>query len=184
MSSTEPAVAAALGRAIIDGHMQAETSALLGNPFAALTAVVGPAILTNACSVLALNTSNRLARVVDRTRIVVAELAGCEPGTPAFEARQRQRERLHLRAELLLRALRNFYAALGFFASAAILLVVGSVLAFYGRETSFTVVAAVALGAGGFGVAALVAGSVQIVRETRFAVENLAEEARAAGCKG
>ena len=41
-----------------------------GNPFAVLTAVVAPAILTNACSVLALGTSNRLARVVAR------ELAG------------------------------------------------------------------------------------------------------------
>ena len=51
-----------------------------GNPFAVLTAVVAPAILTNACSVLALGTSNRLARVVDRTRVVARELAAIEPG--------------------------------------------------------------------------------------------------------
>ena len=51
-----------------------------GNPFAVLTAVVAPAILTNACSVLALGTSNRLGRVVDRTRVVARELAGLEPG--------------------------------------------------------------------------------------------------------
>ena len=40
------------------------------NPFAVLTAIVAPAILTNACSVLSLGTSNRIARVVDRTRVV------------------------------------------------------------------------------------------------------------------
>ena len=45
------------------------------NPFAALTIVVAPAILTNASSVLCLGTANRLARVVDRTRVVSAELA-------------------------------------------------------------------------------------------------------------
>jgi hypothetical protein len=32
-----------------------------GNPFAVLTAVVAPAILANACLVLALGTSNRVA---------------------------------------------------------------------------------------------------------------------------
>ncbi len=47
-------------------------SSIGSNPFAVLTAVVAPAILTNASSVLALGTSNRLARVVDRTRIVAA----------------------------------------------------------------------------------------------------------------
>jgi len=40
------------------------------NPFAALSILVAPAILTSASSVLCLGTANRLARVVDRTRIV------------------------------------------------------------------------------------------------------------------
>jgi hypothetical protein len=44
------------------------------NPFAALTAVVAPAVPTNAFSVLRLGTSNRLARVVDRTRVAAAAL--------------------------------------------------------------------------------------------------------------
>jgi branched-subunit amino acid transport protein len=43
---------------------------LANSPFAVLTAIVAPAILTNASSVLALGTSNRFARVVDRTRVV------------------------------------------------------------------------------------------------------------------
>jgi hypothetical protein len=60
-------------------------TAIAGNPFAVLTAVVAPAILTNASSVLALGTSNRLARVVDRTRIVAAELDAFEPGSPDYQ---------------------------------------------------------------------------------------------------
>jgi hypothetical protein len=36
------------------------------NPFAALSLIVAPAILTNASAVLAMSTSNRLARAVDR----------------------------------------------------------------------------------------------------------------------
>jgi Protein of unknown function (DUF2721) len=38
------------------------------NPFAALSLIVAPAILTNASAVLAMSTSNRLARAVDRAR--------------------------------------------------------------------------------------------------------------------
>jgi uncharacterized protein DUF2721 len=55
-------------------------STLVGNnPFAILTAIVAPAILTNASSVLALGTSNRLGRVVDRTRVVYSDLAASSP---------------------------------------------------------------------------------------------------------
>ena len=50
-------------------------TAVGGNPFAVLTAIVAPAILTNASSVLALGTSNRLGRVVDRTRVVASAMA-------------------------------------------------------------------------------------------------------------
>ena len=55
-----------------------DPTALAANPFASLTVVVGPAVLTNACSVLALGTGNRLARVVDRTRVVTREVVEAE----------------------------------------------------------------------------------------------------------
>src|SRR5258708_21689008 len=44
------------------------------NPFAVLTLIAAPAVFTNASSVLALGTGNRLARVVDRTRELGREL--------------------------------------------------------------------------------------------------------------
>jgi Protein of unknown function (DUF2721) len=50
------------------------------DPFSILTVVVAPAVLTNASSVLALGTNNRLARVADRTHAVTAQLAKLESG--------------------------------------------------------------------------------------------------------
>lgn len=44
------------------------------SPFAALSLIVAPAVLTNASSILVLSTSNRLARAVDRARALAAEL--------------------------------------------------------------------------------------------------------------
>jgi len=44
------------------------------NPFAVLSLIVAPAVLTNASSVLAMSTSNRLARAVDRARELSKQL--------------------------------------------------------------------------------------------------------------
>jgi hypothetical protein len=88
-------------------------STFLGNnPFAVLTAVVAPAILTNASSVLALGTSNRLGRVVDRTRVVYGDLAATQPGSEEHQDWTAQLAALRLRVQMLLRGLRMFYAAL------------------------------------------------------------------------
>src|SRR6266851_612262 len=143
------------------------------NPFGVLTSVVAPAILTNACSVLALGTSNRLARVVDRTRVVARELAALEAGglnDSSTESSQGQSQRrpqsdygswaaqlngLQARTRLLVKALRVIYGSLGLFATAALALLAGAVA-----------------------VVGLASGCALMVHETRLAVENLAEEAR------
>src|SRR5262245_65683551 len=114
-----------------------QASGIAGSPFAVLTAVVAPAILTNACSVLALGTSNRIARVVDRTRVISAELATLEPTGMRFEARLEQISRLRERANLLVRALRTFYIGMGCFAAAAMMTVLGSALAYLQFENAF-----------------------------------------------
>ena len=150
--------------------------ALNDNPFAVLTAVVAPAILTNACSVLSLGTGNRIARVVDRTRVLTVEIASLAAGSPQYESRIRQFGRLRERARLLLRALRIFYAALGSFAAGALIAVIGSALAFYEQRLAFHIAAAVGLATGAFAVIGLVAGCVLMVHETRLAVMNITEE--------
>ena len=47
---------------------------LATNPFGILTFIVAPAILTNASSVMALGTSNRFARAIDRARALSSQV--------------------------------------------------------------------------------------------------------------
>jgi len=148
------------------------------NPFAVLTAIVAPAILTNACSVLALGTSNRLGRVVDRTRVVTSDIAASKPGSEGFLEWNSQLRSLETRTHMLLRALRLYYAALGLFASSALISVAGSIAAFYGLRPLFQVGALLAVLSGGSAVVCLSVGCFTMVNETRLAVKSLGEEAR------
>lgn len=162
-----------------------------GNPFAVLTAVVAPAILTNACSVLALGTSNRLARVVDRTRVVARMVSTAETEAMSEEraaARnsaewrsqgwEAQLTGLQVRTQLLVKALRAIYGSLGLFAMAALVSVAGSIVTYYGGRVLFLVTAALAMTAGAVAVVGLATGCVLMVQETRLAVRNLTDEAK------
>jgi len=153
-------------------------TALSSNPFAVLTAIVAPAILTNASSVLALGTSNRLGRVVDRTRVVAAELAALEPGSPDYQVWAAQLGPLQVRAQQLLKALRLFYAGLGLFAASALVSVGGSIAAYYGQKLVFEATAALAVLTGTAAVLSLSAGCVLMVHETQLAVRTLGGEAK------
>ena len=146
------------------------------NPFAVLTAIVAPAILTNACSVLALGTSNRVARVVDRSRVLAAEVSRLVVGEPAHARGLQQIERMRLRARLLMGALQNVYAALGSFAACALVSVIGALATSYAVPLIFHVSAFVALAFGLTAVASLVAGCTKIVAETRVALQGMSEE--------
>ena len=147
------------------------------NPFAVLTAIVAPAILTNASSVLALGTASRLGRVVDRTRIVARDLAGYTPDSSEHRAWMAQLQALRTRSQMLVRALSLFYAALGLFASSAFISLGGSIAAFYGQRIPFLVAAALAILTGGAAVAGLSFGCALMARETQLAVKTLADEA-------
>jgi len=146
------------------------------SPFAVLTAVVAPAVLTNASSVLCLGTSNRLARVVDRTRVVVAELLTMTVGTPEYGEHVHQISRLRTRGKLLISALRMLYAALGGFATAALVSVLGAVSVYYEKRTLFEAFAVGALLIGIFAVAGITAGCFLMVRETTLAMQSVGEE--------
>jgi hypothetical protein len=129
---------------------------LSDSPFGALTIVVAPAILTNASSVRCIGTANRLARVVDRTRVVSAELAHVAPKEENLMARQRQLEALRVRWALVLRALKFFYMSLGSFAAAALISLFGSVFTVGGLHLVFNFIALLGLLSGTVGVAGLV----------------------------
>src|SRR5438552_17168287 len=150
-------------------------SALNDNPFAVLTAVVAPAILTNACSVLSLGTANRIARVVDRTRVVTAARASFAEGSADYQGYSRQLQRQQMRGKLLMKALQVFYASLGAFAASALAAVVGSVFAVYDLPIAYQAVARIGLVIGAAGVAGLAVGCALMVRETRLAIQTREE---------
>ena len=148
------------------------------SPFAALSLIVAPAILTNASSVLAMSTSNRLARAVDRARELARQLEASN--LPSGEDGARRLHELTVsehRSVLLLRALRSFYSALGAFASATLVSLIGAVAARTNGGAVVHVLELVALLAGVLAVAALVHGSALLFRETGLAVAVLQERA-------
>jgi hypothetical protein len=135
-------------------------------------------VLTNASSVLALGTNNRLARVADRTHAVTAQLAKFEPGARDREIWAIQLPDLQTRAQLLLRALRCFYLGLGLFASAALISIAGSIVVYYGPRSVFQIAAGIGVVCGASAVIALVCGGILMIRETQLAVKGLAYEAK------
>jgi hypothetical protein len=150
---------------------------LAENPFAILTAIAAPAVLTNASSLLLLGTGNRIGRVVDRTRVVVSIVTGLKPQTQEYDMYTRQLDRLAIRSKLLMRAMRILYVSLASFAASALVAVVGSSLVAFGQSTVAEVTAMVGLVFGTLGVGGMMAGCAFMVRETQFAMENLTEEA-------
>lgn len=148
------------------------------NPFAALSLIVAPAVLTNASSVLIMSTSNRLARATDRAREYAALLERPrEAETAAASVEMRELDAALRRALMLIRALRFFYGALGGFASATFLSLVGAVLATTSAAGATRTLEVVALAAGLLAVGGLVAGALLLVRETRVAVDVLRDRA-------
>ena len=155
-----------------------DTIAIATSPFAALTIIVAPAILTNAASVLSLGTGNRIARVVDRTRVLGAELAALDPTSARAARYEEHMWRLRVRSQLLLRALRCFYLSIGSFAASALISVIGSLAAAWVGTGMFLAMAMLSLASGTMGVGGLVVGCAVTVRETQLAVKFLEEEAR------
>ncbi|HEY3332156.1 MAG TPA: DUF2721 domain-containing protein [Capsulimonadaceae bacterium] len=148
------------------------------NAFTMLTFIAAPAVLTNAASVLALGTSNRFARAVDRARTLAQQLTqkAMEHEPDAYAILVRQFDRVQARTILLVRALKCFYSALGSFAAAALVSLIGAGLALSTHHWLYTGAVTVALAAGVYGVSAMVWGSSLLVRDTQLAVVNLSEE--------
>lgn len=148
-----------------------------GNPFAVLTFIVAPAILTNASSVMALTTSNRFARAVDRVRGLSDELeGGTELPPTTSDLRRRQLGAARRRAQLLVRAMTAFHLSVGAFAAASLTSLFGSAFVLVGHDLARTVAMVVALSCGVVGVAGLVGGSALLVLETRLTLAVLSDE--------
>jgi hypothetical protein len=144
------------------------------NPFVMLTFIAAPAILTNASSVLALNTANRYGRAFERAKEVSAALERPDP-EEISSFRYELLERLLGRATLLLRAQTSFFWAIALFVLSALVSILGAAL---GLEEPhlFRPFVLVGFAAGVTATSALVLGCVFIVRETHVAMNNLRDE--------
>jgi hypothetical protein len=147
------------------------------NPFAVFTFIAGPAVLTNASSVLALGTSNRFARNVERARLLIKTMEGKTRTTDhALEMRLEQLTRTERRATLLLRALSSFYFSLGCFAASSLLSLLGAVLSMVTSQTLHHAPLIIATFVGILGMCGLVIGCALLIRETRLALQSLRED--------
>jgi hypothetical protein len=144
------------------------------NPFVMLTFIAAPAILTNASSVLAMNTANRYGRAFDRAKEVSAAIERRGPDEIS-SFRLDLLERLLGRATLLLRAQVAFYWAIGLFVLSALISILGAAV---GLEEPHLFRPFVLAGfvAGVTATCALVYGCVLVIRETRIAMNNLRDE--------
>ncbi len=147
------------------------------NPFAVLTLIVAPAILTNCCSILAMSTSNRFLRASERMRTIAAQLDTQKKTDAAWQMLFGQVNRIEKQALLLLRALRSVYISLGAFAAGTLFSIVGAVLASSGPRSSLHVVALFALLIGLVGVCALIGSCINLFRATQLSLLNISEEA-------
>lgn len=154
------------------------------NPFAILTFIAAPAVLTNASSVLALGTSNRFARNIDRSRQLIKLLEANRAITvPTDETKAEaalNRKLLgwmEFRTALLVRALSFFYFAIGSFAAGSLTSLLGAILASTtNHPTMLEAVLLVALFTGVAGLGGLICGGTLLVRETRLALRTIREE--------
>jgi hypothetical protein len=158
------------------GRGMADPAALAQNPFALLSLIAAPAVLTNAASVLALSTSNRFLRASERLR----SLATKYQESMADEPRAlliKQLRRVERQASMLLNGLRSAYVAIGSFVSASLISIVGAGVAASPYHGAFSFFAALGLGVGVVGAGGMVWASVNLLGATRLAMLNMSDEA-------
>lgn len=147
------------------------------NPFAVLSLIAGPAILTNATALLTLMTSNRYGLVVDRWRAVRQEVRQLDPTSHYYETRARNVDRFDKRATFILGAIRLLYTALALLSGSTLVALIGAVLAIY-RFEGFVFLAALGIIAGASAVGCIALACTFLFREANLALEQVREESR------
>jgi hypothetical protein len=149
------------------------------NPFSLLTFIAAPAILTNASSVNVLSTSNRLARSMERARAISTQIEEHEDDpNSGNEVRLKLLKFAERRTLIIVRALTCFYVAIGSFAAASLISLLGAVFVAAHQDMMQQITLIVSIVAGVIGVGGLSIGSGLLVFETRMALRGMAEETR------
>jgi hypothetical protein len=149
------------------------------NPFAVLTLISAPAVLTNASCVLLFGTGNRYGRAIDRVHELSAMIETANGLMPSeLHLRIRQLEASEQRTSLIVRALTCFYTAVAGFVSSTLISLVGAVMVSARVDHGVTLCFVIAMLTGTLGVCSLVVGAMMLVRETRFSFRILKEESK------
>jgi len=147
------------------------------SPFAVLTFIAAPAVLTNAASVLAMSTINRMLRTRDRMQELLGESEKGVKDAVDAERLVRQVNRVERQAAHLLRALHSIYIALGAFAAASLVTLLGAVLGNWEGPVTFRLLVGFGLVLGVIGVGGLVWGCWNLLQATRLSLVNIREQA-------
>jgi hypothetical protein len=142
-----------------------------------VTSIVAPAMLTNASSVLAMSTINRLLRTRERMASLYDKSETQELPDAESTHLVDQVDRVERQAMLLLGSMRAIYVALGAFAAATLVTLFGAVTEHLHAATTSRVLTQIGMALGTLGVCALIAGSVNLFRATRISIINISEEA-------
>ena len=154
-----------------------DVAALSHSPFTVLTFIAAPAVLTNAASVLAMSTINRMLRTRDRMQQLFDE---SEKGVSTARHANRlvdQVNRVERQASHLLRALRSIYVALAAFAAASLVTLVGAVMGNWEGVVSFRLLVGSGMFLGFIGVGGLIWGCWNLLQATRVSLVNIREQA-------
>ncbi|MDQ3286658.1 MAG: DUF2721 domain-containing protein [Pseudomonadota bacterium] len=136
--------------------------------YAILTAMLAPAFFLTATASLLMSANTRLARVVDRLRILLIELDSADAEGVERELLDRRIVKQRQRTQLILRGSQLLYVAISCFVATSLFVAIDG---FLGHRlgvlpTLFAV----------FGVLAMFAASLYLSRESTMAVQAINEE--------
>ena len=141
------------------------------NPFVMLTFIVAPAVLTNGSALMAMSTSNRFARAIDRARDLAKQIEKSHSETAEeIERLFWELTTSENRALLLLKALRSFYWSLASFAMVTLISLLGALVTALSPSSLGLYFLIFVLIMGFSAVAGLVLGAALLLRETRMVV--------------
>lgn len=147
------------------------------NPFAILTFISAPAVLTNASCVLLFGTGNRYSRSIDRVHeLSDAVQSSAEMREEELRLRVRQLESSERRVMLIVQALSCFTTAVAGFVASTLVSLIGAILVSSRMAQGVWFSFALAFLAGAVAVVTMMTGAMMLARESRFSFHILREE--------
>lgn len=150
--------------------MTIDSSFISSNPFAVISFIAAPAILTNASSILSLSTSTRLIRCLDRINHLTEKL---DKGGISEDLRRMYSKHIdfsHRQSRQFLRALRAIYVSLASFALAAFIALMGAALVTALPNGVVEGMAILSFIAGGIGSVGFVWASVELIKASKITI--------------